>query len=327
MSFLCDICNKTFNSSKSVTCHKLNAKCHLTKDNLTCPKCSKIFNNTSSYDRHMKKKVTCVSAQDLECHICHKIFTNNYLLQKHLNKKISCKEVFKKKELLDQKLQEEKNLILLKHKLDLERMFTDTQNKLSIIEAQKKRDIEIETIKLNRKEKTTQIINQQNIENKNSIHIDAINKYVVNLPSTGVVSATLENCDSILKIVLLDLLESGELEKLYYKDISTVPIEIITKTYANNHYPYHKNIWYNKDLNAFYCVIDEQWNLMDKEILISILRRTFEKYMKMFYKFITYDNKQKIEDFRLMESHLTKFPLHKKNDNDIECIAKKALTY
>jgi hypothetical protein len=207
-----------------------------------------------------------------------------------------------------------------KHKLDLEKI----EAKKELIEIQKQKELAIENAKTLRKEKTSQIININNQQIINDNRIQQINNYIVNLPSEGVINATLENCDNILKKVLTDLLKSGALEKLYYKKLNDIPFEIITTTYANDNYPQHKNIWFNKDLNTFYCVIDEQWNPMDKEILLKILRRTFEKYMKMFLKFITHDDKTYIE-YVVKKEHFEKFPLHEKDE--IEDIAKEALSY
>ena len=289
-----------------------------------CSKCNKSFSSAYNLKKHNNKKIPCDEV--LTCFKCNKCFTSTIYFERHLNRKTPCIKSVTTKDKNKDKEKDTIKILELKHKHKIEEMKTSAELQIKIIESQKQKNLSIEAAKKERKEHTSKIINNQYIDTQNNIQINAINNYIVQLPSQGVVNATLENCDTILKIVLMDLLESGELEKLYYKDINKIPIEIISKTYINDDYPQHKNIWYNKELNAFYCVIDERWNPMDKEILICILRRTFEKYMKMFLKFIPYNIKNNAQ-YNLTESHLTRFPLHKKDSSDIEYIAKKALTY
>lgn len=278
-------------------------------NNKTCNLCNKIFKSVQGLIRHKNRKMPCNIEDNFTCEFCSKSFTRKQNFEQHLKRKTSCTRSI------------DNNLALIKFETEckLEIIRAEKEKELAIIEAKKASNIELEKIKTERKTKTATIVNYNNQQIINDIRIQQINNYIVQLPSEGVISATLENCDVILKTILKDLLISEELEELYNQDLANIPIEIISKTYANDHYPQHKNIWYNKDLNAFYCVIDEQWNPMDKEILMQIIRRTFEKYIKMFSKYLLLD--------KITESHLAKFPFHKKDNIEIETIAQKALNY
>jgi hypothetical protein len=274
------------------------------KKSNNCNKCQKEFTSEYLLHKHINRKISCDIV--LTCKICGKVFKQPHHLEQHKNKKNPCK--IKKITIIE----EQKEILQYKHSLELE-----------IIKAKKESALEIEYARTNRKEKTPQIINTKIINTQNNI----VNNFNVPFPDKGVISATLLDCKYSIKRILKDIDETDAINKVYFsKDIQKLPIEFINNTYNNDKYPHNKNMWYNKNLNTFYCVINEQWAKADIEIIRNIIENT----IRMYYDDLC--NKSKIFTPKKSEQENRRIILQSANKiiykpEYYDNIAKEALNY
>lgn len=172
-----------------------------------CNKCKKEFGSKYNLERHYNRKIPCF-INETTCKRCLKQFKSKYLLDKHIKKRISC-ESYKKKDKnqsdilsttynKDNKNDSKTDTIKLKLEIEKEksnqkeidakkeemRMQHEKEMKMLELEMLKikfEKNIEIEHMKTERKEKTVSIIN--NIETIN-IHNNFVqyieNKYILN---------------------------------------------------------------------------------------------------------------------------------------------------
>jgi hypothetical protein len=114
-----------------------------------CEKCNENFKSKQGLIRHESRKIPCNEQVILNCERCKKTFKTNQGLARHQNRKKLC-DVIKVSE---------NNLQI---ELDIEKEKTrqviiKSKNNLEKIAAQKNKEIEIEMLKLQRKEITTSI--------------------------------------------------------------------------------------------------------------------------------------------------------------------------
>lgn len=240
------------------------------KQNHICEKCGKTFSSDYILQKHINRKISCIEI--IICKKCNRRFDTYQHLKNHLNRKNPCKL----KE--NSNIEEQKEVLNYKHNLQLELLDKELElldKELEIIEAKKKAALEIEEARTRRKEKTAQIINTNITNTQNNI----VNNFIVQLPTEGVISAS--DYKKILKRVLKNIDETDAINLVYFsEDIKSLPVKCITDIYANDKYPQNKNIWYNKDLNTFYYVIDEQWQKANIETLRGIVEDTINIYNK-----------------------------------------------
>lgn len=153
-----------------------------------CYKCNKTFNKKLNYERHVNKKVPCDQKEYYKCKKCHKEFFRLINYEQHLSRKTSCvknislqnnKKINKpdlqleiEKEKTKQEEERTKREIeieqektkreLEKLKLKIELSKQESELKQKEIELRHSKNLEIESAKDRRKEKTTTIINNDN---------------------------------------------------------------------------------------------------------------------------------------------------------------------
>lgn len=133
------------------------------KRTFTCEKCQKEFQNKRGLHNHHKRKIPCNI--DLKCNLCNKTFNTIFLFERHQNRKTSCvsknyyrpvedeiKILDKKKEIELEILDKELEILEKKGEIDLKK-----------IEAQKRKELDVEHTKLE--------ISKEKIRSRNTVHI------------------------------------------------------------------------------------------------------------------------------------------------------------
>ena len=195
------------------------------------------------------------------------------------------------------------------------------ESQLNIIKAKTESALKIEEARTKRKKQTAQVINTNIIQTQNN----TINNFIVNLPSEGVISAS--DYKKILKQELNKLDETDAITLTYFtEDIERLPIELISRTYANEDHPQYKNVWYNKDLDTFYCVEDEEWEKAEKEKIRKIISMSLSSYYSELIKkskiFIPKNEPHETRKLILETANKINYP-----ESYYENVAKKALYY
>ncbi|XP_015585603.1 zinc finger protein 2 homolog isoform X2 [Cephus cinctus] len=85
LEFTCDLCQKTFQSSKLLDAHRAG---HIGTLKFTCRVCCKEFDNVEDVDMHTKIHLEVVK-EEHKCNICKKLFKTDSLLNEHLRGHLS----------------------------------------------------------------------------------------------------------------------------------------------------------------------------------------------------------------------------------------------
>ena len=320
--FECELCKKLFSTKSNLTQH-LKRKTPCVKEEIIyeCGKCGKQFAKENILDKHLQRKNPCDKLEEFKCNKCNTIFYSKYNLNRHLNRKTPCNlmEIDKSLEIL--RMKQEHQLEMLRMKQEHEKLLLLA--KKEIFSEKHNSRLELEDKKLVRKEKTAQIVNNTNIQTQTNI----INNFIVKLPTEGVFSATLENCVMSVKKILSHMDMTDAINLVYFsEDICNMPIKFITSTYANDEYPKYKNIWYNKENETFYAIMNEEWKKADIENIREIISRSIKLWLRsMEKKTIKFHPKtQEQENRKIILNSSFKIDYSVKH---LDEIAKKALSY
>jgi uncharacterized C2H2 Zn-finger protein len=235
-----------------------------------CKVCHRKFKSEYLLNKHVNRKIPCNAQDKLICTKCNKVFKTYQDLQRHMNKKIPCakdekiisdEKISDKIKIIEAELKKEKDIILFKHVLEKEK-----------IQLQKEKHLAIENAKLDRKVQTAQVIN--NIHNE--IKIQQINNFVVCHPTEGVLDATPENLELPLDRFKF-LITPHEAVKILYppKSNSNLSVELISKLHGIEAPKEYRNFWYNSELDAFYKIMNNQWEyIKEEESIIGQIRHS-----------------------------------------------------
>jgi hypothetical protein len=94
------------------------------KANNICANCDKKFKSIQGLISHAKRKIPCTIK--LRCPQCNKEFKTNWNLEQHKNRKTPCVK--------QSKIDNEKELLLFKHNLDLEKIAAQKEKDLAVEE-------------------------------------------------------------------------------------------------------------------------------------------------------------------------------------------------
>lgn len=247
-----------------------------------CDKCTKNFKSKQGLLRHYTRKIPCDQTIDLVCERCDKKFSTQFNLDRHLNKKNPCqiKKNFRSAD-------EEKELLEIKHKNDLEKI----EKQKELIELQKQKHLEIEHAKTARKEKTAHVIN--NIHN--DIHIDKLINYNVTQNTYNVICANEENLKLPLHRFKI-LTEKEDAINMVYPNMghtnANLPVDLISRLHGKEAPPRYRNLWYNSELDGFYRVIDNKWEyIKEEEELTKQIRSSLHSALEIIKEQVSSYNK------------------------------------
>lgn len=247
-----------------------------------CDKCTKNFKSKQGLLRHHTRKIPCDQPLDLLCERCDKKFSTQFNLDRHINKKNPCK--LKKN---FRTVDEEKELLEIKHKNDLEKI----EKQKELIKLQKQKHLEIEHAKTSRKEKTAQVIN--NIQN--NIHIDKLINYNVTQNTYNVICANEENLQLPLHRFKI-LTEKEDAINMVYPNMgntnTNLPVDLISRLHGKEAPPRYRNLWYNSELDGFYRVMDNKWEyIKEEEELTKQIRSSLHSALEIIKEQVSHYNK------------------------------------
>ena len=226
-----------------------------------CEKCDRKFDTKRGLSTHNRRNSNCNITLDLSCKRCKKIFKRKYDLDRHLNRKTPCNKIEEPENKKNfRTANEEKELLEIKHKNDLEKI----EKQKELIELQKQKHLEIEHAKTARKEKTAHVIN--NIHN--DIHIDKLINYNVTQNTYNVICANEENLKLPLHRFKI-LTEKEDAINMVYPSMghtnANLPVDLISRLHGKEAPPRYRNLWYNSELDGFYRVMDNKWEYIKEE--------------------------------------------------------------
>lgn len=285
--YKCDHCSKTFNKKINYDKH-INRRiaCYVV-EYYKCENCGKEFDKIFNYEQHLKRKTPCVpkttqkNNQSISNQSNNKksksdkfIPDNNSVIlkiekektkQEEERRKIEEQKILIEKERTKQeeekrRIEEERNKFELernkfeleKLKLKIELRQIESENRKEEIDLRKKNNIEIESMKDKRKEKTSTIINNNYTQNN---YIEATNYINNNFDASIVVDSKGFKHKEIDH--LYDYLQNPQFIKDLYKksnDLNELLINIIKIGYNNDNHPEKRYFIYDSNSKKFFEV-------------------------------------------------------------------------
>lgn len=264
-----------------------------------CLKCNNKFSSEYMLNKHMNKQVPCDIK--IECDKCGLSFTSKIYLERHKNRKTPCiknmevtiniPQVSKSDEKQKNRLKIEKEKTKqLELKLKEKTMEIEAQKELKLleIEALKLRNdsrLKEEEMKTERKEKTTHIINnQQNITIQNNFVLNIQNKYVTDYVIAIESEEFKEYENDIYKIAI----DKKLLFNRYLFDTSkninefiSIFLRLLFNCESKIDY---KNMFYSRDLNAFFGIFKILIEGNEKECYKEIREISYENHIDPIFR-------------------------------------------
>ncbi len=293
----------------------------------TCDNCKKTFNRKINYDRHINKKVPCGNIEHYECQRCHKEFNKYSNYQQHLNRKNKCSINSRQRnktniELEREKTRQEEAKIeqerektrqeeikmqkeIEKLKLKKEIMEKESENKKEEIELRRLKNLEIEQVKTDRKEKTASIIN--NINNQN-IKIEVTNNINNIFDAKIVINSDKFKTKDVSH--LFDIIQNERKMEQLCKDnksLTNLLANIIKIAYNNDNFPESRYFISDKESEHFLSADENtgEYKIVEYEEIEKYLKKTtnksFNEIKKIIDKKVLYRSKE--EDFGLYPNY------------------------
>ena len=224
-----------------------------------CNKCNKEFSSKSNLTQHLNRKTSCVKEIiRFICINCGQEFASNFNLQRHMNKKNKCKSKLEIEIELKIKLENEKH----KNNLELEKEKRET------IEAKKNAAIEIEKIRSERKERTTNIINVEIINN-------ITNNVINNLNNTYNDNRIVYNSTG-LEYIHSNKMISYDVDKVTdiydkSKDAIEMSEHILKDHFNNDNHTETKCLFYDPETEKFYKKTKSGWKIVNYEKIDPVI--------------------------------------------------------
>ncbi len=243
IKYKCRNCNKKFNKKINYEKH-INRRipCHV-EEYYKCEKCGKEFDKIFNYEQHLKRKTPCTPKIENNPALKPKETKQN--IQLELEKtKLKQEEEKTKREIEKNKLEIEK----LKLKIELKKI--ESENRKEEIGLRKEKNIEIETMKEKRKEKTSTIINNNYTQNN---YIEATN-YINNNFNPKIVYESKGFKNKEIEHLYNSLQDPKFVRELYVKsnDLNELLVNVIKYSYNNDNYPEKRYFIYDNNSNNFF---------------------------------------------------------------------------
>lgn len=249
-----------------------------------CSKCERLFDTNRGLLLHNRQNIDCDIPVDLHCGKCNKLFKTKATLSQHLKRKIPCTsnssseekikimelelEIFKEKENIKKnniiEISEKKENLKKENKIKIFKEEAEIKKELITLKIEK--TLEVEKAKTDRKEKTSQVINNIHNDIRNDIKIQQFNNCIVNLNSNGVVNAVSENLTLPLKDFENNTTSKKAIKMVYPPKLNTtLPVDIISQLHGKDAPAEYRNLWYNSELDGFYKVYNKKWEYIKEE--------------------------------------------------------------
>ncbi len=297
MVYTCTKCNKTFNKKlnyerhihKKVPCDKLEL--------FTCENCGKEFNKIFNYERHKKRKTPC----------SRNVIENNTLPESLVQLEIEKEKTKREIEIEQEKTkQEEEKTKREIEKLKLKKDIIETQSQLKQkeIELRRLKNLDIETAKDKRKEKTATIINNNFTQN---INIEATN-FINNNFDAKIVCNSDGFKNKEVPHLFDHLNNTKKLERVCNdnKSLTDLLANIIKIAYNNDNNPETRYFIYDKNSEKFF-VADErskEYKIVNYEDIDKFIKHTTNKSYSKIEEVISKNSlsRDKCQEFKLYEN-------------------------
>ncbi len=296
-----------------------------------CTKCKKKFVSQYLLDKHLNREIPC--DQEIKCEKCDKKFEKKRDLERHMNRKTPCVSIKHNLKVLELEKEQEKTkqeeektkrelektrqeaektkreLEKLKLKIELENKKQQTiekesESKKEEIELRKLKNLEIEKVKTERKEKTASIINNINTQN---IKIEVTN----NINNMFDAKIVLDSDKFKTKDVshLFEIISNPKIMEQLCKDnnsLTNLLANIIKIAYNNDNIPESRYFVSDKESDHF-LIADEnsgQYKIVDYNDIEKYIKKTTNNSYNEIKKIIDKNvlPRSKAEEFKLYEN-------------------------